>query len=126
MKKALVTSLVFLVTMVCFTPEVAQCRDFRAVHPVRVYGGVRPGGHWVYNWHGGVLGWWLVAGTVWSLSSQPRVIVQQVPQTVVIEPVSPAVTPVVYYCKATGTNYPETMTCPGGWSVITGSAPPQS
>jgi hypothetical protein len=52
--------------------------------------------------------------------SAPPVVVAQAPTAPV-----PAQTPVIYYCKATGTNYPETMTCPGGWSTMTATTPPQ-
>lgn len=59
-------------------------------------------------------------------------IVVQAPAPVAPPPLPPVavtqapaqVTPVMYYCKATGTYYPETMTCPNGWSTVTSGAPP--
>jgi hypothetical protein len=112
-------------------------------------------GRWIHDRHSGRLGWWWVVGPSWYYYTQPHsfvvvqqpqpVIVQQAPaqpQTVVVEqqpaPPAPASTvmvappqnvavqqPVLFYCKATGTNYPETMTCPGGWSTMTAQTPPQ-
>jgi hypothetical protein len=102
-------------------------------------------GHWVHDRHGGRLGWWWVVGAGWYFYERPHstvivqqappVVVQQVPapaQTVVVQapPEQPQVAqapsqPVIYYCKATGTNYPETMSCPGGWQIMTAMTPPQ-
>lgn len=110
-------------------------------------------GHWVHDRHGGQLGWWWVVGGVWHFFphpvAQPQMMIIQQPAPVVIaqpapvmvapaapapvvvaqQPVTPApapaaVTPTMYYCKATGTYYPETMTCPNGWTPITAGAPP--
>jgi hypothetical protein len=50
---------------------------------------------------------------------------QQPPITVIQQAPPIAVSPVLYYCKATGTHYPETMSCPGGWSTMTAETPPQ-
>lgn len=97
------------------------------------------GGHWIHDRHGGRLGWWWVVGPTWYFYERPHsfvvqqapppVIVQQVPvapPAVVMQQPQPApVSPVLYYCRATGTHYPETMSCPGGWSIMTAEAPPQ-
>lgn len=84
----------------------------------------------------------LVVGPAWNFyprpyyASAPRtVVIQQAPPVTVIQSAPPVTevqppapapeTPVIYYCRATGTNYPETMTCPGGWSTMTANTPPQ-
>jgi hypothetical protein len=112
-------------------------------------------GRWIHDRHSGRLGWWWVVGPSWYYYTQPHsfvvvqqpqpVVIQQVqqqPPTVIMQqpepqapgPVPPMAVapapaapmqPVLYYCKATGTNYPETMTCPGGWSTMTAQTPPQ-
>jgi hypothetical protein len=98
-------------------------------------------GRWVHDRYHGRLGWWWVVGPRWHYYPRPQtyvvesapetVIVQQTPPVVVQQPTPPAaaaaapIIPVIYYCKATGTNYPETMSCPGGWSKMTADTPPQ-
>lgn len=99
------------------------------------------GGRWVHDRHDGRLGWWWVVGPAWTFYSRPyyapaprTVVIQQAPPVTVIQP-APTVTevqppappqnPVIYYCRATGTNYPETMSCPGGWTTMTANTPPQ-
>jgi hypothetical protein len=101
-------------------------------------------GHWQHDRHGGRLGWWWVVGPSWYYYQAPHsfVVIQQPAQPIMIQqappvaaPVAPPVammpqpappvSPVLYYCKATGTHYPETMTCPGGWSMMTAETPPQ-
>jgi hypothetical protein len=103
------------------------------------------GGRWVHDRHNGRLGWWWVVGASWYFYTQPHsftviqpvaqpvvvqqappVVVQQAPPVVVEQapPAAPPVTPVIYYCRATGTNYPETMSCPGGWQTMTAQTPP--
>ena len=103
-------------------------------------------GRWVHDRHGGRLGWWWVVGPAWYFYERPHtfvvqpsppVVVQQAPSVVVVPqspPQAPPVTvapppppssPVLYYCKATGTHYPETMSCPGGWMTMTAETPPQ-
>lgn len=117
------------------TPHSASAGFYRSpVHGWR-------GGHWVHDRHGGRLGWWWVVGPSWHFFARPypstppqTVIIQQVPatpppQVTVVQPSPPAATPapqtpVLYYCKAKGTFYPDTMTCPGGWSISTAGAPP--
>ncbi len=109
-------------------------------------------GHWVHDRHGGRLGWWWVIGNDWHYymhpvaqpqmviiqqpapapmfvqqAPAPQVVVQQAPPApapVMTAPAPVAVTPTMYYCKATGTYYPETMTCPNGWTPVTAGAPP--
>jgi hypothetical protein len=107
-------------------------------------------GRWVHDRHGGRLGWWWVVGPSWVwyerphtfvtiappvvVEQTPPVVIQQTPPVVVQQtpayppppPPAPApvVTPVMYYCKATGTHYPETMSCPGGWMTMTAETPP--
>ena len=106
-------------------------------------------GRWVHDRHGGRLGWWWVVDGAWHFYAHPvsnseqfivvreapaypapvqTVIVQAPPppvQAVVAQPApAPAPEPVLYYCKATGTYYPETMTCPGGWSNVSAGKPP--
>lgn len=54
---------------------------------------------------------------------QPQAMPPAMPPAPPAAPV--AMTPVLYYCKATGTHYPETMSCPGGWSTMTAETPPQ-
>lgn len=103
------------------------------------------GGRWVHDRHSGRLGWWWVVGPSWYFYDRPyihthaprTVIIEQAPPVTVVQAAPPAAeapvtiaqaapqTPVIYYCKATGTNYPETMTCPGGWSTMTATTPPQ-
>jgi len=103
------------------------------------------GGRWTYDRHEGRLGWWWVAGaaaaTTWAFYPRPypvyppqTVVIQQVPvpqPQVVVEqaPPAPAQTvvqapPVLYFCKSTETYYPDTMTCPGGWTTMMAGAPP--
>ena len=102
-------------------------------------------GRWIHDRHGGRLGWWWVVGPSWYyyprphsfivpqpvvVQQQPPVVIQQAPPPVVVQqapqPVmAPPPSPVLYYCKATGTHYPETMSCPGGWSTMTAETPPQ-
>jgi hypothetical protein len=96
-------------------------------------------GHWVHDRHGGRLGWWWVVGPVWHYYSRPHsfVVVEQAPPVIVeqappatpvtvVQPApAPAPSPVLYYCKATGTHYPETLHCPGAWLVMTAETPPQ-
>ena len=86
-------------------------------------------GRWVHDRHGGRLGWWWVAGPTWVYYDRPHSFAQP-PQTIIIQqapvaPPAPVVSPVMYYCKATGTHYPETVTCPGGWTTMTAETPPQ-
>jgi hypothetical protein len=98
-------------------------------------------GRWVHDRHNGRLGWWWVVGPQWNYFLRPTpvyeprtVIIQEPPQVIVQQPAaqqpqpSPPVVsqsaPVLYYCKATGTFYPDTMTCPGGWMQSVGGAPP--
>jgi hypothetical protein len=96
-------------------------------------------GRWIHDRHNGQLGWWWVIGDDWHFYvhpvAQPQmviiqqpapVMVQQAPAPVMVAPVAaPApVTPTMYYCKATERYYPETMTCPNGWTPITAGAPP--
>ena len=99
-------------------------------------------GHWIHDRHGGRLGWWWVLGPSWSYYERPYF--QPIPQTVIVQQVPPPVTvvqqqpapqamlpappvqsPVLFYCRATGTHYPETMSCPGGWMTMTAGTPPQ-
>jgi len=105
------------------------------------------GGHWIHDRHEGRLGWWWVVGPAWTFYPRPYpVYVTPAPQTVIVEqpaaqpqvvmaappapqamtaPPAPAqVIPVMYYCRATETYYPETMTCPGGWSTSVAGTPP--
>jgi hypothetical protein len=102
------------------------------------------GGRWIYDRHEGRLGWWWVAGaaaaTTWAFYPRPypvyppqTVVIQQVPapqpQVVVEQAPAPAQTvvqapPVLYFCKSTETYYPDTMTCPGGWTTMMAGAPP--
>jgi hypothetical protein len=101
-------------------------------------------GHWVHDRHDGRLGWWWVVGESWHFFphpvAQPNVVIvqqvpQQAPQPVIIQQAPPvatapvaaapaSVTPTMYYCKATGNYYPETMTCPNGWTPISAGSPP--
>jgi hypothetical protein len=95
-------------------------------------------GRWVHDRHSGRLGWWWVVGPSWTFYERPHsfviaqpapVVIQQAPPVVVQQapvppPPPPAPAPVMYYCKATGTHYPETMTCPGGWMTMTAETPP--
>ncbi len=107
-------------------------------------------GHWVHDRHDGRLGWYWVVGPSWYYYERPHSFIVQPappqtvyvqpapPQTVVVQQAPPAAvqapppviappppSPVLYYCKATGTHYPETMSCPGGWSTMTAETPPQ-
>ncbi len=95
--------------------------------------GFHSGGYWHHGWHDGHAGWWWVRGASWR--AYPRPYPVYVPQTVVVQqPLPPPVTVVqaappappatLYYCKSTGTYYPDTMTCPGGWTPVTAGAPP--
>ena len=67
--------------------------------------------------------------TAMYYASRPTYIA--VPQTVIVQQPQYIQQPQViqpqvgYYCKATGTNYPDTMSCPGGWSFVTPGVPPQ-
>lgn len=97
-------------------------------------------GHWIHDRHNGQLGWWWVMGDDWHFFlhpvSQPQMVIIQQPAPVVVQqqppaqvmvqqaPAPAAVTPTMYYCKATGTYYPETMSCPNGWTPVTAGAPP--
>jgi hypothetical protein len=95
------------------------------------------GGRWVHDRHEGRLGWWWIVGPSWYYYPRPyavtapqTVIIQQPvqqPQQVVIEQAAPQVanSPVLYYCKSTETYYPDTMTCPGGWSTQIAGTPPK-
>lgn len=97
------------------------------------------GGRWVHDRHDGRLGWWWIVGPSWYYYPRPyavtapqTVIIQQPiqaqPQQVVIEqgaPQAAAPSPVLYYCKSTETYYPDTMTCPGGWSTQIAGTPPR-
>jgi hypothetical protein len=108
-------------------------------------------GRWVHDRHEGRLGWWWVVGPNWAYYQRPyfqqpqTVIVQSAPppQVIMVQPQqqqapvmmappqqpvmmqAPPQTPVLYYCKATGTHYPETMSCPGGWTTMTATTPPE-
>ena len=102
-------------------------------------------GHWIHDRHGGRLGWWWVVGPSWHFYERPyipsqTVVVESPPQVVMVQPQpappppvmvvqpqqsAPVQSPVLYYCKATGTHYPETMSCPGGWMTMTASTPPE-
>jgi hypothetical protein len=104
--------------------------------------GYRGGGHWIHDRHDGRLGWWWVAGATWAFYPRPypvyppqTVVIQQVPvqayppaaPQVVMQPAPQVIAqapPVLYYCKSTETYYPDTMTCPGGWSTMVAGAPP--
>jgi hypothetical protein len=87
-------------------------------------------GHWIHDRHEGRLGWWWVAGPAWYFYARPYA--ERPPQTIIIQQQPPAApqppvvaqAPTMYYCKATGTYYPDTMTCPGGWSPVVAGAPP--
>jgi hypothetical protein len=107
-------------------------------------------GHWIHDRHGGRLGWWWVIGNDWHFYShqvsQPQMVIIQQPAPVVIQqqpptqyviqqappaqppvmaaPAPAPISPTMYFCKATGTYYPETMTCPNGWTPISAGAPP--
>lgn len=104
-------------------------------------------GHWVHDRHHGRLGWWWVVGPAWHFYARPypaypprTVIIEQAPppQVTLIQapPAQPApapvpapapaaeLKPVLYYCKATGTYYPDTLTCPAGWSIAAAGVPP--
>ena len=50
--------------------------------------------------------------------------VMAAPAPMMAAPAPQMITPTMYYCKATGTYYPETMTCPNGWTPVTAGAPP--
>ena len=103
------------------------------------------GGRWAHGYHGGHLGWWWVVGPSWYYYPRPYVVAGPPPTVIVQQPAPPPVTvieqpappvappplvaqapatPTLYWCKATGTYYPETMTCPGGWMTQVGGAPP--
>jgi hypothetical protein len=96
------------------------------------YPGGRAGawpGRWNYGRHVGRMGWWWVAGPSWYYYDRPYY--APAPQTVIIEQAQPPVTvvqapaaPTMYYCRATGTYYPDTMSCPGGWTPVVPGAPP--
>lgn len=101
-------------------------------------------GRWTHDRHGGRLGWWWVVGPSWHYYDRPyyeprTVVIEQsapAPQVVMVPtaqppapvmmmaPPVPVQNPVMYYCRNTGTYYPETMTCPGGWSAVTAQTPP--
>jgi hypothetical protein len=99
-------------------------------------------GHWIHDRHAGRLGWWWVIGDDWHFYAhpvaQPQMVIIQQPAPVMIQPApvmvgqpapvmaAPAqvITPTMYYCKATETYYPQTMTCPNGWTPVTAGAPP--
>ena|SRR6185436_15979711 len=97
-------------------------------------------GRWVHDRYHGRLGWWWVVGPRWYYYDRPHTFIVQPAQPVVIQQASPVVvqsapqpmtpppppppSPVLYYCKATGTHYPETLTCPGGWMTRTAETPP--
>ncbi|MDR3607884.1 MAG: hypothetical protein P4M08_10955 [Oligoflexia bacterium] len=102
-------------------------------------------GHWIHDRHNGQLGWWWVIGGTWyyfahpvsqpstiivqpqPVAPAPQVIIQQAPAAappVVVAPAPAPVTPTMYFCKATGTYYPETMSCPIAWTPVTAGAPP--
>jgi hypothetical protein len=97
------------------------------------------GGRWVHDRHNGRLGWWWIVGPSWYFYPRPYAVttpqtviiqqpVQQQPQQVVIEQGAPQAavpSPVLYYCRSTETYYPDTMTCPGGWSTQTAGEPPK-
>ncbi|MGZ3699184.1 MAG: hypothetical protein ACXWPM_10610 [Bdellovibrionota bacterium] len=126
-----------------------------AAHADEHWGRRRPGprieprmewghGRWIHDRHNGRLGWWWIVGNSWFFYDRPHSFVQVVPPPVVVEqappvviqqqplppavapPIAPPASPVLYYCKATGTHYPETMSCPGGWTIHTAETPPQS
>lgn len=94
------------------------------------------GGRWVHDRHDGRLGWWWIVGPSWyyyprpyAITTPQTVIIQQPaqPQQVVVQaaPQVAAPSPVLYYCQSTGTYYPDTMTCPGGWSTQVAGTPPK-
>jgi hypothetical protein len=131
LRSALLPLLAIASTLAVSAPALARGHAY-GHYPVR-----HESGRWVHDHHGGRLGWWWVVGSSWRFFSRPyvvheprTVIVEQPPVTIVQAPPVPASAPVpapvLYYCKSTGTYYPDTMTCPGGWSVVTASAPPSS
>ena len=108
-------------------------------------------GHWIHDRHSGRLGWWWVIGDDWHFYTHPvaqpqMVIIQQPapvpmmaqPQVIQVQQAPPPapmmaapalppvqVTPTMYYCKATETYYPQTMSCPNNaWTPITAGQPP--
>src|SRR4051812_27103015 len=142
--KGIFSSLLLLSVLASAASVLApSAQAFEGHHIGRIHEEHWRGGRWVHDRHGGRLGWWWVAGPSWFF--YPRPIFEVAPRTVVIEqpapvtvlpppvvmpatPPAPQVTvadPVLYYCKSTGTYYPETMPCPGGWSPHTAGTPPQ-
>jgi len=109
-------------------------------------------GHWTHDRHGGRLGWWWVVGPTWNFYPRPFLYPGYAPRTIIVEQAPPqpapqtvivqsppvqapqamtppatqviAQTPTLYYCRDTGTYYPDTMTCPGGWSQAQAGVPP--
>ena len=133
-KSVLLGVLAVLVLGTGFGGHSAQAEEWRGGHrgEVRRGGEGRWGeGRWVHDRHTGRLGWWWVVGSAWHFYARPyhpqTVIIEQQPQppqvTVIQAPPAP---PVLYYCKATGTYYPEIMTCPGGWTTHQAGTPPSS
>jgi len=102
-------------------------------------------GYWRQDWHGGVYGWWWVAGGMWYLYERPvypypmivseraypDVIVvtpQPVPQppTVVQQaPPPPGSPPMWYYCDNPAGYYPAVPTCPTPFRAVP-AQPPQT
>ena len=113
-------------------------------------GGERPHwreGNWRHGWHDGRIGWWWVAGDLWSfypapvypypepyvpplVVPPPSVVIQQAPPPMPQPQMAqPAVAPQPtqnnwYYCEPAKAYYPYVNSCPSGWKVVPASPPP--
>jgi len=97
----------------------------------------RPGvtwthGYWHHGWYGGRLGWWWVVGPRWTYYYGPvwpywdpypprEVIVVEQPQ-----PTGPPPAAYWYRCDDPQGFYPYVASCPGGWTPVPATPPPES
>lgn len=80
------------------------------VHPGFAHPGAFHRGTFVHGFHGGNVGWWLVAGGIWY------------PWDAYGAPYAaygPAYGEVWYFCGSAGAYYPYVTYCPEGWVLVT-------
>ena len=133
-----------LASFLTLIPTAAHADAHFGIHFGSSPGGFyRHGGYWSHSHYNGRYGWWYVSNNYWHPYARPyyydyprtevvyetapptQVVMQSAPQPVIVQSAPPPAPPAPsYYCKATGTYYPETTTCPGGWMTSIAGSPP--
>jgi hypothetical protein len=93
-------------------------QDFNRFHHFDNFnhGGRFRDGRWFHGFHGGINGWWWVAGGAWTLYPAAVYPYPAVATGVYGE--------VLYWCAPLQAYYPNVVACPGTWQVIVPGAVP--